>query len=138
MPLAIGKFITDNLLGKVFGIVDKVIKDKDAAEKLKAEITTMHVDAKLEELKIRTKDRQGARALYSTTNSVQRLYAIIFLVGYIAVSFALLGIVFFPDQMPPAEDWEVSMIGTVFGALSTKVSTITDFFFGSSESNSKK
>lgn len=35
-------------------------------------------------------------------------------------------------------DWAVAFISTVFGAMSAKVSTIVDFFFGSSKGSHDK
>jgi len=135
MGLGIAKFITDTVLGSVLDIVNKTITNKDEKIKVQAQLTELHAASKLQELDIRLKDKQGARNLYSTTNGVQRLYAIIFLVGYIIASFALIAMLFFPQEVPNIPEWGIGLIGTIFGALSAKVNSITDFFFGSSESS---
>ena len=138
MGLGIAKFITDNVLAKVLDIVNKTITDKDQKLQIQQQLTTLHAETKLQELDMRLKDRQGARNLYSTTSGVQRLYAILFLCAYVVASFSLIAMLVFPQKMPEIPDWGVGLIGTIFGGLSTKVSTVTDFFFGSSNSNEQQ
>ena len=36
------------------------------------------------------------------------------------------------------EEWVIAFISSVWGGMSTKVGTITDFFFGSSQGSSEK
>jgi hypothetical protein len=85
-------------------------------------------------------DRASARELYSKDNSVQKVYALTFLIGYVVITLALLIVVvgWIGAAGVVIPDWASLLIGTIFGAMSQKVGTVTDFYFGSSQSSSEK
>ena len=85
-------------------------------------------------------DRASARELYSKDNSVQKVYALTFLIGYVVITLALLIVVvgWIGVAHVVIPDWASLLIGTIFGAMSQKVGTVTDFYFGSSQSSSDK
>ena len=85
-------------------------------------------------------DRASARELYSKDNSVQKVYALTFLIGYVVITLALLIVVvgWIGAAGVVIPDWASLLIGTIFGAMSQKVGTVTDFYFGSSQSSSDK
>jgi hypothetical protein len=85
-------------------------------------------------------DRASAREMYKDDSSLQKVYAMTFLIGYMIITVALLGVVvgwvgWAHIQVP---EWASLLVGSIFGAMSTKVSTITDFFFGSSQGSRDK
>lgn len=82
-------------------------------------------------------DRQSAREMYKTDSSLQKIFAMTFLVGYILLTIVLVLMVFKIAGIDvPA--WEVSLISMIFGAMSSKVNTIVDFLFGSSKGSHDK
>jgi hypothetical protein len=85
-------------------------------------------------------DRASARELYGKDNSVQKVYALTFLIGYVVITLALLIVVvgWIGAAGVVIPDWASLLIGTIFGAMSQKVGTVTDFYFGSSQSSSDK
>jgi hypothetical protein len=85
-------------------------------------------------------DRASARELYGKDNSVQKVYALTFLIGYVVITLALLIVVvgWIGVAHVVIPDWASLLIGTIFGAMSQKVGTVTDFYFGSSQSSSDK
>jgi len=85
-------------------------------------------------------DRASARELYGKDNSVQKVYALTFLIGYVVITLALLIVVvgWIGAAGVVIPDWASLLIGTIFGAMSQKVGTVTDFYFGSSQSSSEK
>lgn len=86
------------------------------------------------------KDRQSAREMYGKDNSLQKVYALSFLGGYMIITIALLVVVVGWVGWAKVEvpEWASLLVGSIFGAMSTKVSTITDFFFGSSQGSQNK
>lgn len=113
-------------------------------EKAAARIELRKLDLRFQQLEMDAqaavlRDRQSARAMYEKDSSLQKVYAVIFLVGYIGLSGALLYWIFgmltgnsFAQELP---NWAAALLSTVFTAMSTKVNTITDFLFGGSQSD---
>jgi hypothetical protein len=85
-------------------------------------------------------DRASARELYGKDNSLQKVFALTFLLGYFALTAAVLWflVAWVGGQKVGLPDWGVALISTIYGAMSTKVSTIVDFFFGSSQGSQDK
>jgi len=84
-----------------------------------------------------TKDRQDARAMYKDDSSLQKVFAIVFLIGYIGITIAIIAMVFGIAGMDRVElnAIQASIITMVFTAMSTKIGTVTDFLFGGSKTN---
>jgi hypothetical protein len=85
-------------------------------------------------------DVQSARDLYKSDNILQKVFALTFLVGYLALTAAVLWFLvsWIGGQKIALPDWGVALISTIYGGMSTKVSTIVDFFFGSSQGSRDK
>jgi hypothetical protein len=80
-------------------------------------------------------DRAAARKMYATNSTLQEIYALSFLVGYFIIVILLLFLIM-NDLTQWTEitlpTWVITLIGTIFGTMSSKVNTIIDFFFGGS------
>lgn len=85
-------------------------------------------------------DRASAREMYKGDNSLQKVFALTFLLGYFALTAAVLYflVAWVGGERIGLPDWGVALISTIYGAMSTKVSTIVDFFFGSSQGSRDK
>jgi len=83
-------------------------------------------------------DRKSARTMYSDDSLIQKILAIIFTTAYFALSYIMFR--YFVISDINLSDYEIGFISTVFGAMSSKVNTIIDFFFGGSskERNNEK
>lgn len=68
---------------------------------------------------------------------LQMIFALVFLISYVLLIVAMLVLLFnlsMSDSNLNLPEWAVAFLSTIFGAMSTKVSTITDFIFGGSKS----
>jgi len=85
-------------------------------------------------------DRNSARDMYKTDNKLQKIFAMTFLVGYILLTVVMIYLVvaWIGAKGIEIPDWAVALISTIYGAMSSKVNTITDFLFGSSQGSSDK
>lgn len=130
------------ILGKIIGNagIDRVI-DK-VGETVDRFVTT---DKEREELKRAIeldllKDRQSARTMYMTDSWLQKVFALVFLAGYIGLTVIVVRMLM---QMASGEgiqmpDWGIALINMMWGGLSAKLNTITDFLFGSSSGSARK
>ncbi|NUQ82935.1 MAG: hypothetical protein HUU10_15130 [Bacteroidetes bacterium] len=124
------------LIEKTGEAIDRNVTSDEERLKAKAELQSIvnsHIQ-KLEEettkrMGLQAEEMQSARQMYLQNSSLQKAYALTFLIGYILLSVALI-LMFLGKAQLPSEG--IAMISTIFGAMSTKVSTITDFLFGSS------
>ena len=118
----------DKLIGGIVNAADEFITTKEEKELLKLELE-----------KLIYNDRADAREMYENNSSLQKVYAIAFLVFYTALTGALFFLVYSMVKkefdMP---DWAIAFISTMWGGMSAKVSTITDFLFGSSKGSQDK
>ena len=109
-------------------LIDEIFTNKEEA-----------AQAKIQYVQQALADRDSARNLYSKDSSLQKIYALVFLVAYILLTGAMLYIVVsISKNNIQLEEWVIAFISSVWGGMSTKVGTITDFFFGSSQSSSEK
>lgn len=85
-------------------------------------------------------DRSSARDMYKHDSKLQKIYAMTFLVGYIALTSIMVYLVvaWIGAKKIDIPDWAVALISTIYGAMSSKVNTITDFLFGSSQGSKNK
>ena len=120
--------------------VDKFVTTEEEKKELELKKQELKLKFKQLEMDAETRyieDRQSAREMYEKDNSLQKVFAIVFLCGYIALSVAMVLIVFgFIFKSGPGNEistFEASIISMVFTAMSTKVNTITDFLFGGSK-----
>lgn len=81
-------------------------------------------------------DRKSARQLYEKDSLAQKVLAGLFVVAYFGVTWVLLDHFF--STTDKLADYELSLVSTLFGAMSAKVNTIIDFYFGGSMQNKAK
>jgi hypothetical protein len=136
-----------DLIGNTAGeVVDSVGNTVDrfihtGEEKAQWELAKQELQLKFRQLEMEAdnrllKDRVSAREMYEKDSGLQKLFAIIFLGGYLVISGLLVWLVmsFLSEAVEfEAPAWLVSLISTVFGAMSAKVNTIVDFLFGGSQ-----
>lgn len=114
-------------------ILSKIKTDTDVPEPVKAELMKLAQDHEKDMYALEIDDRKDARKMYTANSELQKIFAISFLIGYLIVTFAaglMVYVIAVKDIHVP--DWAIGFVGTVWGGMSAKVSTITDFLFGSS------
>lgn len=97
------------------------------------ELQKLEMDAESKRLD----DVASAREMYKTDSSVQKWIALAFVIAYFLLTglmlWMLTGWLGLSKAVIP--DWGITLISTIFGAMSAKVSTVMDFYFGSSKGN---
>ena len=79
-------------------------------------------------------DRINAREMYKADSQLQKWYALVFLIIFIlALAGMMLIIAYFTIREVEAPDWAIAFLSTIFGTLSMKLGTVTDFLFGGSK-----
>tara|TARA_R110000823_G_scaffold311408_1_gene436900 strand:- start:195 stop:518 length:324 start_codon:yes stop_codon:yes gene_type:complete len=68
--------------------------------------------------------------------AIQKVLATLFTVAYFGISFVMFNHFILGDIN--LGEFEISFISTIFGAMSAKVNTIVDFFFGGSSNKNSK
>jgi hypothetical protein len=136
--------MVNNILGGLFGkvvenaegILDKVIttdKERDAA---KLALKQIMLDAEREAFAKEVEDRKSARDLYKDDAIIQKVLATLFTVAYFGITFVMFN--YFVTKSLELGEFEISFISTIFGAMSAKVNTIIDFFFGGSSKKNEQ
>lgn len=132
--------ILGNLFGKVVenaeGILDEVITTDEEREKVKLELKKVILEAEREAFAKEVEDRKSARELYKDDALIQKILATLFTVAYFGISYVMFN--YFVTDSIDLGEFEISFISTIFGAMSAKVNTIIDFFFGGSSSKKDK
>jgi hypothetical protein len=141
-----GSWLSDLLGGSAAEIINSVTDGVDKfvttdAEKQELELKKKEAELAFKRLELEVEqklieDRAGAREMYQKDSSLQKVFAIVFLVGYLAITGLMLYMVFtwVGEAKLEIPAWGVSLISSLFTAMSTKVNTIVDFLFGGSES----
>jgi hypothetical protein len=134
------------VLDSTFKGLDGLITNKEELAKIRLEAEAemnRHAeameDAALKETELVLADKQNAREMFKVNSSLQKIYAIVFLIAYVVLSVAMCWMIYvisvnnvhFPD-------WGIGFISTIWGAMSMKVGTVTDFLFGASMTPEKK
>jgi hypothetical protein len=127
---------TGDAIGQFVDKPEDKLKLQQAMAEADLAIRKMEFDAQ----NMYLQDVQSARAMYTTNNGMQQIFALVFLIGYFALTAAVLWflVAWVGGQKIGLPDWGVALISTIYGAMSTKVSTIVDFFFGSSQGSHNK
>jgi hypothetical protein len=133
----------NNILGGLFGkvvenassILDEVITTDEERDKAKLELEKVLLSAEREAFNKEVEDRKDARSLYKDDAIIQKALAILFTAAYFGLSYVLFQ--YFILNELELSDYEIGFISTVFGAMSAKVNTIVDFFFGGSSKENK-
>ena len=135
----IGKFI-GGLFGKVVenaeGILDKVITTDKERDEAKLALKRLLLEAEAEAFAKEVEDRKSARDMYKDDALIQKILASLFTIAYFALSFVMFR--FFMMGDIDLGEFEISFISTIFGAMSAKVNTIIDFFFGGSSKKNEQ
>lgn len=132
------KGIIKNLVGQASTIIDEVVTTEEEKLQLKQKFEGMIMSHEKEMFELEVADRKSARTMYSDDSLIQKILAIIFTTAYFALSYIMFR--YFVVSDISLSDYEIGFISTVFGAMSSKVNTIIDFFFGGSskERNNEK
>ena len=122
------------ILGKVVdnaeGILDKVITTDKERDEAKLQLRKVLLDAEKEAFAKEVEDRKSARDMYKDDAIIQKVLATLFTVAYFGITFVMFS--YFVTKTIDLGEFEISFISTIFGAMSSKVNTIIDFFFGGS------
>tara|TARA_Y100000385_G_C12964385_1_gene581178 strand:- start:496 stop:903 length:408 start_codon:yes stop_codon:yes gene_type:complete len=122
------------LFGKVVenaeGILDKVITTDKEREQAKFELKRIMLEAEREAFAKEVEDRKSAREMYKDDAIIQKVLASLFTIAYFGLTYVMFR--YFVISAIDLSDYEIGFISTVFGAMSAKVNTIVDFFFGGS------
>lgn len=122
-------------LKEVGNIVDSVVTTKEEKQQLHNKLKQLEMKQELD-LKQMDLDRFGqAQATYRKDSDMQKIYALVFLVAYVGLTVYLIWVLITKTGIP---DYALTLISSFWGAMSSKVNTITDFFFGSSASSQSK
>ena len=128
------KNLVGGLFGKVVenaeGILDKVITTDKERDEAKLALKRLLLEAEAEAFAKEVEDRKSARDMYKDDALIQKILATLFTVAYFASSFVMFR--FFMMGDIDLGEFEISFISTIFGAMSAKVNTVVDFFFGGS------
>ena len=126
--------VLGGLFGKVVdnaeGILDEIITTDEEREKVKLELKKIMLEAEREAFNKEVEDRKDARSLYKDDAFIQKILAGLFTVAYFALTYVMFQ--YFVLHTVVLTEYEIGFISTTFGAMSAKVNTIIDFFFGGS------
>ena len=126
--------IFGNIIGKVVdnaeGILDKCITTDKEREEAKIQLRKVLLDAEKEAFNKEIEDRKDARSLYKDDAIIQKILATLFTIAYFGITYVMFS--YFVTSTLDLGEFEISFISTIFGAMSAKVNTIIDFFFGGS------
>ena len=133
-----------NLVGSLFGkvvdnaegILDKVITTDKERDEAKLALKKLLLDAEREAFAKEVEDRKSARDLYKDDAIIQKVLATLFTVAYFGITFVMFN--YFVTKTIELGEFEISFISTIFGAMSAKVNTIIDFFFGGSSKKNEQ
>lgn len=132
--------ILGGILGKVVenaeGILDKVITTDKERDEAKLALKKLLLDAEREAFSKEVEDRKDARSMYKDDAIIQKTLATLFTVAYFGLTYTMFK--YFVLNELELSDYEIGFISTTFGAMSAKVNTIIDFFFGGSSQKQQK
>lgn len=124
------KNIIKSLVGQASGIIDEIVTTDEEREELKKQFKKVVQDHEKDMFAIEVQDRKSARTMFSGDAIIQKILAIVFTCSYFFLSYTMFK--YFVLNTLDLSDYEIGFISTVFGAMSSKVNTIIDFFFGGS------
>tara|TARA_Y100001973_G_C5180788_1_gene324762 strand:- start:281 stop:682 length:402 start_codon:yes stop_codon:yes gene_type:complete len=132
-----------SLINKIFGglkidvnkAIDDLTSTKEEKKQLKIELEKVLKNHKQTMYQLEVEDRKSAREMYEDDSNIQKILATIFTIAYFILSFVLARYFVIGDIN--LGEFEISFISTLFGAMSAKVNTIIDFFFGGSAKKNK-
>lgn len=125
----------DDLIDSLGKNVDRFVTTKEEREKLKQSMKQLIQSHELKVQAAALENLKSARSMYQKDSSLQKIYAIVFLVGYLVLT-AGLGILIYNLAVAGSIEvpaWAISLISAIWGGMSGKVNTIVDFLFGGSQ-----
>ena len=133
-----------NIIGSLFskvvdnaeGILDKVITTDKERDEAKLALKQLLLEAEREAFAKEVEDRKSARDMYKDDAIIQKILATLFTIAYFGLSFMMFR--FFVMGDIDMGEFEISFISTIFGAMSAKVNTVVDFFFGGSSKKNQE
>lgn len=128
------------IIESVGEVADKFIttdEDRVLWETKRSEMLLKFKQLEFEAEKSLLEDKQSARSMYEKDSSLQKSFAILFLIGYIALTVFIIYLVF-GGSLATMGNWETGIVSSVFTAMSTKVNTIVDFLFGGSSNSEQR
>ena len=132
--------LVGGLFGKVLdnaeGILDKVITTDKERNEAKLALKSIMLEAEREAFAKEVEDRKSARDMYKDDAIIQKVLATLFTVAYFGITFVMFN--YFVTKSIDLGEFEISFISTIFGAMSAKVNTIIDFFFGGSSKKNEQ
>ena len=132
--------VLGGLFGKVVenaeGILDKVITTDKERDEAKLALKRLLLEAETEAFAKEVEDRKSARDMYKDDAIIQKILATLFTVAYFGLSFMMFR--YFVTGDLELGEFEISFISTIFGAMSAKVNTVVDFFFGGSSKKNEQ
>ena len=132
--------LISGLFGKVVenaeGILDKVITTDKERDEAKLALKSVLLEAEREAFAKEVEDRKSARDMYKDDAIIQKVLATLFTVAYFGITFVMFN--YFVTKSIELGEFEISFISTIFGAMSAKVNTIIDFFFGGSSKKNEQ
>ena len=134
----------NNLIGGLFGkvldnaegILDKVITTDKERDEAKLALKSIMLEAEREAFANEVEDRKDARDMYKDDAIIQKVLATLFTVAYFGITYVMFN--YFVNKTIDLGEFEISFISTIFGAMSAKVNTIIDFFFGGSSNKNEQ
>jgi len=134
----------NNLVGGLFGkivdnaegILDKVITTDKERDEAKLALKKLLLDAEREAFAKEVEDRKPARDMYKDDAIIQKVLATLFTIAYFGITYIMFN--YFVTETLELGEFEISFISTIFGAMSAKVNTIIDFFFGGSSKKNEQ
>lgn len=116
-------------VAKVGGMLKKGAENNKEAKVLLKEFEMFEMTYEKECFELEKEDRESARELFKDDSIIQKIFAVTFLVGYIAMCYYMLQII--KGEATENELFK-TMVTMIFTGTSTKLGTIIDFFFGGS------
>tara|TARA_R100001463_G_scaffold7005_2_gene22551 strand:+ start:114 stop:539 length:426 start_codon:yes stop_codon:yes gene_type:complete len=132
--------IMSGLFGKIVdnaeGILDQVITTDKERDEAKLALKRILLEAEKEAFAKEVEDRKSARDMYKDDAFIQKILATLFTAAYFGLSFMMFKVFVMKDIN--LGEFEISFISTIFGAMSAKVNTVVDFFFGGSSKKNEQ
>ena len=133
-----------NVIGSLFskvvnnaeGILDKVITTDKERDEAKLALKRLLLEAEKEAFAKEVEDRKSARDMYKDDAFIQKVLATLFTAAYFGLSFMMFKVFVMKDI--DLGEFEISFVSTIFGAMSAKVNTVVDFFFGGSSKKNEQ
>jgi hypothetical protein len=121
-------------------VLDKVLPDPEAKAKAQATLMEMAQKGQLAELEAHVKEMDSARkreieiATSEFAPTINKIVTPVLALGTVGLTFLLFGIIVFAEVKPEAKD----IIIYVLGALTSAVTMVLGYYFGSSQGSKEK